>query len=255
MQLAPDGSGLYVNILKKIERWLTVAAEGIPNKVFHSSLQPGEIGTKLRRAMLDHTHTLNGQEHAPNVYRIRLHPEDMATFAGYTKGLATELEQSLTTIARQNHLRVQLPIRILLEEDAKVLQRVPEVEAHFQDASPAEPVDSTRVINVPRSQTMFQLIGISGKTSGIAFDIPPGASTVGRQADRTLVLDASDVSRVHARFDLSGSSLRVYDLDSTNGTRVNGKPVTMAEVKDHDEISFGKQAFRVAVTRSGKWRS
>jgi pSer/pThr/pTyr-binding forkhead associated (FHA) protein len=101
----------------------------------------------------------------------------------------------------------------------------------------------------------FQLIGISQNTSGIAFDIPPGSSTVGRQADRTLVLDATDVSRVHARFNQSGASLRLYDLNSTNGTRLNGKPVTQAEVQHGDEISFGKQLFRVAAIRNGKWRS
>lgn len=243
-----------MNMLNKIERWLTVAVEWVPNKVFHSTLQPGEIGNKLARAMQDQTYMLNGREHAPNTFEVRLHPADYARFAGYANGLTTDLEQSLTDIARQHRFVVQLPIKVQINQHEKAIQRVPDVAASFKDHPGAPPAGGTKAFDVPKVPATFRLIGMSGATSGITFDVPPGASTVGRQADRSLVIDATDVSRKHARFEQSGNTLRVHDAGSTNGTWVNGIAISQTELNDRDEIRFGNQNFQVSVTRSGKWR-
>ena len=56
-------------------------------------------------------------------------------------------------------------------------------------------------------------------------------------------INDSSVSRLHARFRSQGSTLYLQDLDSTNGTFINGKRLVAGEdaiIKRGDEIQFGK---------------
>jgi len=54
-------------------------------------------------------------------------------------------------------------------------------------------------------------------------------------------------SRVHFLIDLNPQRCRLVDLNSRNGTYVNGKKVTATDLKDGDEIRVSHTAFRVAV--------
>lgn len=73
-----------------------------------------------------------------------------------------------------------------------------------------------------------------------AVTVEPGeAVTVGRSADCDLELSDAGVSRRHCRLENSGRALRAVDLDSTNGTWLEGEPVDEAEVEPGQEISVG----------------
>jgi len=49
--------------------------------------------------------------------------------------------------------------------------------------------------------------------------------TIGRAASCGLVLDGTDISRTHCQIELRGAIATLVDLNSTNGTFVNGKRV------------------------------
>jgi hypothetical protein len=51
-----------------------------------------------------------------------------------------------------------------------------------------------------------QLVVVSGRMRGAGFDIPPGRSEIGRQAEVAIVLDDQDVSRRHAVLDRTGGA-------------------------------------------------
>jgi pSer/pThr/pTyr-binding forkhead associated (FHA) protein len=53
------------------------------------------------------------------------------------------------------------------------------------------------------------------------------------------VIDDPSVSSRHAQVELSGEVYRIKDLDSTNGTRVNGIPITETTLRFEDRIRFG----------------
>ena len=73
-----------------------------------------------------------------------------------------------------------------------------------------------------------------------------GPVIVGRSPNADIVIAAGYVSARHARFSLMGQSLFVEDLGSTNGTTVNGVPITEpASLKDNDVVSVGDVAIRV----------
>ena len=79
------------------------------------------------------------------------------------------------------------------------------------------------------------------------FRILPGKiKTIGRATGADFIVDAGMVSRVHCRLTASGAAVEVIDLDSTNGTYVNGNRVERASLKDGDELGIGRVTFRVA---------
>jgi DNA-binding winged helix-turn-helix (wHTH) protein len=53
-----------------------------------------------------------------------------------------------------------------------------------------------------------------------------GEHIAGRGEECSLVIDASTVSRRHAKFTVSGTTIVIEDLGSTNGTRVNGVQIS-----------------------------
>src|SRR5207245_8868782 len=61
-------------------------------------------------------------------------------------------------------------------------------------------------------------------------------TTIGRASLNHIVIDDPAVSAQHAIIARSADSYRLQDLHSTNGTRVNGLPVTEVELKDGDKI-------------------
>ena len=63
--------------------------------------------------------------------------------------------------------------------------------------------------------------------------------TIGRAPDNMIVIEDPSVSSRHAQFERSGDSYRLKDLESTNGTRVNGLTVTETLLRFDDRIRFG----------------
>ena len=53
-------------------------------------------------------------------------------------------------------------------------------------------------------------------------------------------MDASLVSRLHCRLTAGATELEVVDLDSTNGTFVNGERATRATLKHGDKLGVGR---------------
>jgi pSer/pThr/pTyr-binding forkhead associated (FHA) protein len=74
------------------------------------------------------------------------------------------------------------------------------------------------------------------------FRLVPGKPwTVGRAKGANFILDAALVSRVHCRLTLlPDDTLEVRDLDSTNGTFVNGERVEAAMLTAGDRLGIGR---------------
>ena len=67
---------------------------------------------------------------------------------------------------------------------------------------------------------------------------------LGRSHTAGLVLHHATVSREHARIFHRGGVWNVVDLKSRNGTRLKGKPVTKAEIRNGDELTLGEVKIR-----------
>ena len=68
-----------------------------------------------------------------------------------------------------------------------------------------------------------------------------GRVTIGRSSEADVVIDNTAISRVHAALELQNSIYFISDLESTNGTMVNGKRITeMVPISKKDIVNIGK---------------
>jgi hypothetical protein len=74
------------------------------------------------------------------------------------------------------------------------------------------------------------------------FDLPRGATILGRSSDCHVTIEDPLVSRHHARIVLEGDRAVLYDLNSRNGVKLNGQAIKdPSELKDGDRLRIGTQ--------------
>ncbi len=89
--------------------------------------------------------------------------------------------------------------------------------------------------------------------TGRSFPLRDGPNTVGRESSDVLLMEPT-VSRRHARIIVSGSSVEVMDVGSTNGTQVDGMPIvaqTSRPASPGSVIRFGNATFTLRSTAPG----
>jgi DNA-binding winged helix-turn-helix (wHTH) protein len=73
-----------------------------------------------------------------------------------------------------------------------------------------------------------------------------GEFVAGRDEECAVVIDASTVSRRHAKFVVRADTVTIEDLESTNGTRVNGVPITVPTAIAHgNKVELGSEVLVV----------
>lgn len=83
------------------------------------------------------------------------------------------------------------------------------------------------------------LIVLAGPNVGEMYPVEGPESFVGRGTNATIQLRDDSISRRHVRISILGKEVRVEDLNSANGTIVNGERVTSAPLRDGDKIQLG----------------
>jgi pSer/pThr/pTyr-binding forkhead associated (FHA) protein len=83
------------------------------------------------------------------------------------------------------------------------------------------------------------LVKLHGKGSQ-HIDLTLETLTIGRKPDNTLVIEDPAVSGHHARIVKVQAVFFLEDLKSTNGTAINGRPITRHQLRDADVITIGQ---------------
>lgn len=73
--------------------------------------------------------------------------------------------------------------------------------------------------------------------------------SIGRNVDNDIHIDNLSVSKNHARITRDKDSYRVEDLKSTNGTYLNEKMVSKAELKHKDILTVGKHTLEILMDK------
>ena len=74
-----------------------------------------------------------------------------------------------------------------------------------------------------------------------------GPVVIGRSPSSDIVIDEPFVSSTHARLTLQGPACVLEDLNSTNGTLVNGQPIYQpVTLRDGDNVQIGDVVMRVS---------
>jgi hypothetical protein len=81
---------------------------------------------------------------------------------------------------------------------------------------------------------------LEGVDKGRVFRDLPVPVTIGREEGNALRLNDERVSRYHAKIQSEDNDIILTDLDSTNGTRVNGAPVQIRRLRAGDQVALGR---------------
>lgn len=95
-------------------------------------------------------------------------------------------------------------------------------------------------------------LSIALEDAKVTHELTEAKITLGRAPDNLIQVHDSSVSSRHAHLLLVGDRYQLVDLDSTNGTRVNGEMVTEVFLKVGDRLRFGKVEARYESEKTGE---
>lgn len=96
-----------------------------------------------------------------------------------------------------------------------------------------------------KKKSDWTITALSGELKGKAIPLH-GTMVLGRSEKCDLVINDEHMSRRHAEINLRDGVLRIIDLNSSNGTRVNSVKITEKVLKPGDKINFDQLVFLVA---------
>lgn len=172
---------------------------------------------------------------APNRFALRLHPSDLRALGPDLQRYLSSLAGDLAARARSQGLATVDNIRIETLASRNQLAGSVAVEASFAHAPvprPAVGVNATKPLQPVQGLSLILPGGERCHVTHLPF-------TLGRAPECDLVLLSLAVSRRHAQLRYLDGRICIADLGSSNGTRVNGHPVSQAAVGHGSTISLG----------------
>lgn len=208
--------------LQGFERRLERMVEGAFARFFKSGLRPVEIGRRLVREMdLNRSVGVSGRTVVPNHFVIGLSQDDLGQFAEIADSLQRELADAAREHARDEGYGFMGPVTVELVAAPSLRTGEFSVEARFREGTGGSGAGS---VVLPNNERV------------VLGDEP---LVIGRLPDCDIMINDANVSRRHAEIRPQGDGFVLYDLGSTNGSRVNGVAVSERALRDGDELQFG----------------
>ena len=260
-----------MGIINRVEHGLAKAVHGAFAKAFKSEVQPVEIASAIRRAMDDRAALLgHGRAMVPNLYTIELSQTDYERLGDYEDDLSDDLVAAAQEHADSQGYQPGGPLEVALVEGEGLETGVFRVrpatakqagrESAAREPAPAAPrpqttngtaIDEAPVHRpTPRSNPSARpWLDIGGDR----YPLLGSLTTLGRDETADIVIDDPGVSRRHSeiRVTTDGPHLvtSIRDLNSTNGTFVNGDRISSQRLQDGDRVTLGRTS---ATFRAGR---
>ena len=217
-----------MGILDNFEKGLERVVNGAFAKTFKSGLQPLEVTAALRRE-LDTKAAVVARDRilVPNDFVVRLARGDYERMTDLGPALIDEFTQLVQQHAAAQHYAFAGGISIRLQQDPSLSEGVVRIDS----------------VNVKGEVAWTPVLDIDGKR----YPITKGRTIIGRGSDADITLDDTGTSRQHIEILWDGKRGQVSDLGSTNGSTLNGAPVTKAPLPPDSIIEIGRTriVFRV----------
>jgi hypothetical protein len=239
-------------ILRTIEQKIESLVEGVFGRAFRTNVQPVELARKLTKEMDEHRTVSVSRVYVPNEYSVYLSPDDRAQFEAYEESLKLELQEYLAEHARREGYVMLSPPSVLVTTDEDlgvgefgiatrmVQRRARPTEAPRPAAEPGRTMVYRPAPDGAEGQASVAREEVVLVTGSTRHRITKQRVVLGRSQDCDLHLADPNVSRRHAELRQEGTSYWLVDLDSTNGTEVNGSPVQRVKLEDGDTIKVGE---------------
>ncbi|HEY3451397.1 MAG TPA: FHA domain-containing protein [Myxococcales bacterium] len=103
----------------------------------------------------------------------------------------------------------------------------------------APPRRAQPIAKAPPRRDVQPVLQGEGPFASLSFPLNKARLVVGRVGPANILIDDDSVSRRHAEIVKTGSKFSVRDLDSSNGTFLNGDRITEADLQPGDVVRFG----------------
>ena len=212
--------GFLDNFEKGLERFVN----GAFSKTFKSELQPVEIAGHIRAEMDSKASILSRDRIlAPNTFSVSLASPDFNRMAALGDSLIEELTELVSKHARKQGYQFGAALAIKLIEDTtlnlgQVLVR-----------------STTQQVDVEWVPSL--------ETDGKRFLLKVGQTSIGRDESADIQINDNGLSRKHFAILWDGKSAAIKDLNSTNGTRINGRSVSETGIVSETIIQAGRTDF------------
>ena len=245
-----------MGVLQDFERRLEGAVEGFFARLFTSGLQPIELAKGLQAYARDTQTVAADGVVVPNVYRFWIHPKDHERLTNLGVDLERELAAVVVGTAEERGWILRGPVLVRVEQSDEppvgkyqLTGRIESVDAPLaagEQAAASAPgptgareADHTQVLGrTPSGPPRLRVVD-----GGLPTEVElTGRVVVGRAEGCTVTLDDATVSREHAAFVRRDEGWWVVDLNSTNGTRVNGRAAAEHPLQDGDRVTLGDAA-------------
>lgn len=240
-------------MIDKLEALASRVIEGWTARVFRVRLQPVQIAKRLIRAMEAHQTISLSKTFVPNSYVVSLSASDYTQFEQYRRSLERDLAETVLAAARERNFTLLAFPSVEIERGDGVAPGDMKVSCALVDETGEEVApDAPALGHAEPGHTMVldrdALLRDRPRAPRAFLEIPSerrrvplatGAVSIGRDPENDIVLDDRRVSRRHAEVRLRLGRYTLYDLQSTNGSFVNGRRVAEMALSDGDRVSIG----------------
>jgi len=246
-----------MTVLRNIEAKIESLFEGVFGRAFRTNVQPVELARKLVKEMEDHRVISVSRLYVPNEYTIYLSPADREQFDSYEESLLVELQDYLAENARREKYVLLSPPKVLMETDedldvgefgiaTRMAQGGPQLASADEPAPEVAP--GATMVYKPKAPVTEAVsaeeLGLEREVATLTYngrkhELDKRRVVIGRSKDSDIQVTDQNVSRRHAEVRQEGAAHWVVDLDSTNGTEVNGRRLKRAKLRPGDTITVG----------------
>jgi len=219
-----------VGLLERFEDSLDRLVNGAFARAFKAEVQPVEIASALQREVSDRAAVIDRQRTViPNVFHVELSEHDYRRLAVFKDALQTELATLVRDYGAEQRYTLLGPVQVALGQDDELETGIFRVRSEARAEVSA--AGSQQAVSVDARQPRLEV-------AGTAYPLVRAVSRLGRGSDTDIRIEDPGASRNHCEIVL-GQPVLVRDLNSTNGTFVNGQRISQAEVADGSTIMIG----------------
>lgn len=210
-----------MGLLDSFEKGLERAVNGAFAKTFRSGVQPVEIASALR-SELDKKAAVVSRDRilAPNTFAVRLSPADAERLSTLGSTLETELLRLVEDHAKAQGYSFAGPVTISVNTDEQLSTGTLRVDSR----SAAGDVSWRAVVEV----------------EGKRHPLVKSRTVIGRGSDADITIADAGTSRRHVEILWDGERAMVRDMNSTNGTKLNGAKVAEAGLTPGSVVTIGR---------------
>lgn len=241
-----------MSLLKKLELKLEEIFKQAFTKALRKRIEPVELAGELEKKIEETAITDVPTPYTANVYHIMVSRSDYQLLKPFENELKIELEDFVSKKAESSGLVLLGKPSVIFKVEPALkggeIRIVPQVKKdEFGRKVESLEEEKTQIIPVTEAES-FDLhtpeAVIENLDTGSRHHVIRFPYRIGRMEANSLVIDDPTVSRFHAEIYRDGKFYYVRDLESTNGTFVNGKPVRVKKLNNGDIITVGNTRLR-----------